>query len=238
MTVAAIGIYAAYLVIAFGVRTVIQVRRTGDSGWRGLSGRAGSSEWWAGILFIVALVIGITAPLAAVGRLAPVGVLDHGATRAAGLVVAVAGIALTVAAQLRMGSEWRIGVDDTERTELVTTGLFAVVRNPIFTAMAITGLGLTLMVPNFVAVSGLVALVVALELQVRIVEEPYLRRLHGRSYAAYEASVGRFVPALGTASIRPDRPGSAAAPALSPADSTNPGDPSPGPHLPAGPPAS
>jgi len=38
---------------------------------------------------------------------------------------------------------------------------------------------------------------VSLELQVRAVEEPYLRRTHGTAYERYVAQVGRFVPALG-----------------------------------------
>ena len=41
---------------------------------------------------------------------------------------------------------------------------------------------------------GLVALVVALELQVRFVEEPYLSTVHGEPYDQYCRGVGRFVP--------------------------------------------
>lgn len=197
MTTLAIGLYVVYLLVAFVIRTVIQVRRTGDSGFRGLSGRPGSAEWWAGVLFAVALVVGVAAPIAGAFGLDAVSWLDYPVVNIAGVVLAVAGIALTLAAQLRMGSEWRIGVDATEQTNLVTDGLFAFVRNPIFTAMSITGLGLTLMVPNVVALAGFVALLVALQLQVRVVEEPYLRRTHGAAYARYEATVGRFVPGVG-----------------------------------------
>ncbi len=113
------------------------------------------------------------------------------------------GVSLTLAAQLGMGSAWRIGVNDTEQTNLVTDGLFALVRNAIFTAMGLTGLGLTLMVPNMVAVIGFVALLLALELQVRVVEEPYLRALHGHTYTQYQAITGRFLPALGTVEAVP-----------------------------------
>ena len=52
-----------------------------------------------------------------------------------GIVVAVAGIAATVYAQVDMGDSWRIGVDPSETTTLVRTGVFGIVRNPIFTAM-------------------------------------------------------------------------------------------------------
>lgn len=197
MTWLAIGAYVVYLLVAFVVRTIIQVRRTGDSGFRGLSGRFGSAEWWAGFLFVVALVVGVAAPIAGVLGLPTIDWIDHRAVNIVGLLLAAVGISVTLAAQLRMGSEWRIGVDESEQTNLVTDGLFALVRNPIFTAMGLTGLGLTLMVPNVVALIGFLALLLALELQVRVVEEPYLRTLHGHAYARYEATTGRFLPALG-----------------------------------------
>lgn len=44
------------------------------------------------------------------------------------------GIAATLYAQIAMGNSWRIGVDPTERTTLVTNGPFALVRNPTFAA--------------------------------------------------------------------------------------------------------
>lgn len=196
MNILAIGVYAAYLLIAFGARTLIQVRRTGDTGFRGLSGRPGSAAWWAGILFVVALLVGVAAPIAGGLGLAPIGWLDHPTGNLIGLVVAITGVALTLGAQLQMGTAWRIGVDENERTDLVTTGIFRIVRNPIFTAMGITAVGLTLMVPNAIAGAGILALAVALELQVRIVEEPYLRALHGDAYRTYEVRTGRFLPDL------------------------------------------
>ena len=109
----------------------------------------------------------------------------------------VYGLAATLYAQLAMGESWRVGVDESERTDLVTAGPFAVVRNPIFAAMIPTSLGLTLMVPNVVAFIGFAALVLALEIQVRLVEEPYLRAAHGQAYTSYAARTGRFAPGVG-----------------------------------------
>ena len=91
------------------------------------------------------------------------------------------GIVLTLVAQLGLGASWRIRGRHTETTELVTTGPFALVRNPIFTALLATLIGLALMVGNLVAIAGLVIAVVGIEVQVRGVEEPYLRRVHGRA---------------------------------------------------------
>lgn len=195
---AALALYLLWAVIAFGVRTVIQLRRSGDSGFRGLSGARGSVEWWAGVLLIAAMLLGLIAPIAQLaGLVEPVSLLDHSLLRWAGAVVALAGSAATFAAQVSMGDSWRVGVDEAERTELVTTGAFRLARNPIFTAMALTGAGLALLAPNVLALGGFAALVVALQLQVRRVEEPYLIAVHGRTYLAYASRVGRFIPGLG-----------------------------------------
>ena len=192
MPVAALVVYGVWFALTFGLRTFIQWRRTGSSGFKGLGGRLGSLEWIAGVLFTVALVVGVAGPVADLAGLAPL--TDAGWLPGAGLVVAVLGVGLTLASQISMGDSWRIGVDERERTEMVTDGAFAIVRNPIFSAMLVTAVGLTAMVPNVVSVVGLVALVVALELQVRVVEEPYLASLHGTDYEQYRRKVGRFVP--------------------------------------------
>jgi protein-S-isoprenylcysteine O-methyltransferase Ste14 len=193
----ALVLYGVYFLVAFVARTVIQRRRLGDGGFRGVSGPPGTAEWWAGLLFVLALLAGVLGPITALLGLDPVGFLSSRPLQVTGAALAVLGIAATFWAQLQMGISWRIGMDPQERTSLVTGGVFAVVRNPIFTAMAVTGLGLTLMVPNVIALVGLVGLLVALELQVRVVEEPHLRRIHGQAYEAYTASTGRFVPQLG-----------------------------------------
>lgn len=198
MATVALAIYALYLLVTFGLRILIQVRRTGATGFHGLGGRPGSAEWLAGVGFTGALLVGATAPLLALLDLVePVAALDTEAAHLAGLVLAVGGIGATFYAQVAMGSSWRIGVDYEERTQLVTTGPFALVRNPIFAAMIPTAIGLTLLVPSWVAFVGLAGLAAALELQVRVVEEPYLLRVHQDAYAAYAAAVGRFVPGIG-----------------------------------------
>ena len=193
---AALALYGFWLLSAFGLRTLIQRRRTGDSGFRGLSGTPGSASWWAGVLFVVALLGSVAAPAATLAGL-PVLIDDIPAVYGIGAAIAMLGVAGTLTAQQAMGASWRVGVDHAERTALVSDGPFAHIRNPIFTTMAVTGLGLTLMVPNVLALACLAALIIAVELQVRVVEEPYLRAVHGPTYLHYAATAGRFVPGIG-----------------------------------------
>jgi protein-S-isoprenylcysteine O-methyltransferase Ste14 len=131
------------------------------------------------------------------GALSAVAVLAGDGADALGAALAALGIAVTVAAQFAMGDSWRIGVDSAERTALVTDGPFAVVRNPIYAGMIPAFAGIALLAPNVVTIAGAILLVVALELQTRLVEEPYLARVHGESYAAYAARAGRFLPGIG-----------------------------------------
>jgi protein-S-isoprenylcysteine O-methyltransferase Ste14 len=194
----ALGLYALYMALAFGLRTWLQLRRTGESGFKGVSGRLGSLEWIAGVLFVLAIAVGVAAPVLDVtGALEPLDELDSASVRATGVAIFVVGLVGTLYAQVAMGESWRIGVDVEERTALVTTGPFGVVRNPIFAAMLPASLGLALLVPNVAALAGFGTLLLALQIQVRLVEEPYLLQVHGQQYRDYSARVGRFVPGIG-----------------------------------------
>ncbi|SDG07255.1 Protein-S-isoprenylcysteine O-methyltransferase Ste14 [Blastococcus aurantiacus] len=198
MSTAALVLYLVALVVVFGVRTAVQIRRTGSSGFHGISGTPGSLRWWAGVLFVLALVVSAASlVLAVAGVVAPPAGDDVSAMAVVGLLLVIAGFIGVVLAQSGMGTSWRIGVDESERTDLVTGGLFALVRNPIFTAMVATQAGLTLMVPTWLSVVALVCLTVAVELQVRLIEEPYLLAAHPRRYRTYASTTGRFVPGVG-----------------------------------------
>ena len=200
MPVAALVLFAVFALLGFGWRSWEQRRRTGSTGFHGISGRPGSVEWFAGVGFIISMGVAVFAPiLQLLGVVSPVSFLHAPWIQITGAAIAVIGIATTVYSQLDMGDSWRIGVDKTETTTLVRSGVFGLVRNPIFTAMMIFGLGFALMTPNPMALIGFVLLVVTIELQVRVVEEPYLLTTHGDAYRDYLAGVGRFVPGVGRA---------------------------------------
>lgn len=192
----ALTVYLIGLALTFGVRTLQHHRRTGDPGIRRIasdSSKAGRLGVW---LFAGALILGAAGPF--LSLLVPASTIAM--PRWAwwlGLGLAVIGLALVLAAQQAMGDSWRIGVDPSERTGLVTTGAFAAVRNPIFSTMVLAMAGVLVMTPNAISAAALMALIAGMELQVRAVEEPYLLKAHGPDFLAYAARVGRFVPFVG-----------------------------------------
>jgi protein-S-isoprenylcysteine O-methyltransferase Ste14 len=178
------------------VRGAIQYRRTGSSPVR-LRDRPGSPQWWARLVSTIGVMLAIAAPLAEIAGLQPLPLLDQPLLRWSGVVLVFLGIAITLGSQAAMGRSWRADVDPDATTELVTSGPFRYVRNPVFSGSAVTVVGLAFVVPNVVSLLMLVAFIAGLEIQVRLVEEPYLLRVHGDAYRTYAARTGRFVPGVG-----------------------------------------
>jgi protein-S-isoprenylcysteine O-methyltransferase Ste14 len=197
-TTTAVVLEVVFAVLAFGVRSWVQWRRTGSTGFilprRGapLVERVGAG------LFVLAIALLVVAPIIDAGGSGRGSAFDNPAVAVVGDVLAVAGIVLCVVAQFAMGDSWRIGVDTSAQTALVTAGIFGRVRNPIFSAMVLATAGFALLLPNAWAFGAFAALLVGLELQVRYVEEPYLLTVHGDAYVRYTARAGRFVPGVGT----------------------------------------
>jgi protein-S-isoprenylcysteine O-methyltransferase Ste14 len=199
MAALALALWALFGITAVVVRVLIHLRRTGTTGVRGISGRIGSAEWLGGVAFVASIALGVAAPvLDQADAVDPIDALDGVAAHVAGLALFGLGLAGVLWSQEALGRSWRIGVEEGELTTLVTGGPFELVRNPIYTAMMAVVLGLALLVPSVVSLVAVALMVIALDLQTRLVEEPYLLRSHGEAYAAYAGRVGRFLPGIGT----------------------------------------
>jgi protein-S-isoprenylcysteine O-methyltransferase Ste14 len=194
----ALGMLGVMVFLTLFVRVGIQLRRTGKTGLIGLRHGAEPVEVIGGVLFIGGMAMGaLSAILVIRDSLEPIDALDTDALHVIGIALASIGGLAVFGAQLGMGESWRIGVSDEERLDLVTGGWFAVIRNPIYTAMLVGWTGFALMVPTWLGIAAVPVIAAGLEIQVRAVEEPYLLRTHGDTFRAYAARVGRFLPGVG-----------------------------------------
>lgn len=107
---------------------------------------------------------------------------------------ALMGISLVwvVIAQFQMGRSWRVGIDAAVRTDLVRRGLFRRSRNPIFLGMLVQLVGLFLVLPNGMTLAVLLGAYILISTQIRL-EEVHLAKLHGDDYAAFCATVRRWL---------------------------------------------
>jgi len=139
-------------------------------------------------IFVMLAAILAGLPLSVMGRLQGI---EGEIARSGGWALLVLSLLWVVAAQAQMGSSWRIGVDGGTRPPLVTTGLFAIGRNPIFLGMRASLLGLFLILPNAFSLAILVAGEILIQVQVRL-EEQHLSTVHPGEFQRYRATVRRW----------------------------------------------
>jgi protein-S-isoprenylcysteine O-methyltransferase Ste14 len=113
--------------------------------------------------------------------------------RWAASICAVFCFLVTVECWARMGENWRIGVVPNQRSDLVTGGLYARIRHPIYAFNALLMLCAAIIVPTIPMMTVAVLHVTLLILKARN-EERFLLEEHGERYAEYCRRTGRFFP--------------------------------------------
>jgi protein-S-isoprenylcysteine O-methyltransferase Ste14 len=95
-----------------------------------------------------------------------------------------------------LGHNWSVSLDLRERHTLVTTGVYAVVRHPMYAAFWLMALGQALLLPNWIAgPAGLVGFGVLFFGRVAR-EEAMMITAFGDQYRAYMCRTARVVPWL------------------------------------------
>lgn len=110
----------------------------------------------------------------------------------AGVCFCLAGLIVLFLSLVSFGRSFRIGIDVVRPDELITTGIFAVSRNPIYVAFGFVLLGQFLLFPNWILLLYMVAGVWLFNRQV-LLEEGYLRAHYGQQYMEYCARVRRYL---------------------------------------------
>ena len=124
--------------------------------------------------------------------LMPIGYLESENLQFAGLILLIISFLWTSVAQYQMSKSWRIGIDYSEKTKLVSHGLFKYSRNPIFLGVLISYLGTFLIIPNTLSFAILMVTYVSIQTQVRL-EEEYLESVQGTDYLEYKMKVRRWI---------------------------------------------
>ncbi len=185
----------AYFLITFILPTRRVWRRTGvnpfvvpnDDSAQGFTGKVFR------ILTVMTLVaVGINAFIPDWNQyLLPVWYFERESLRWLGWLILHASLLLIVIAQSQMKESWRIGIDEKNRTELISSGIFRFSRNPIFLGMRLTMGGLVLVLPNALTVVAYALTWTVLQIQVRM-EEAFLTKMHGETYQNYLRTTPRW----------------------------------------------
>jgi len=109
-----------------------------------------------------------------------------------GVFVAGIGAMVAFAAQMSMGSSWRVGVVSGATGNLVSGGLYRFSRNPTFLGQFVLLAGCALAVPAIPTILAPILFLISAAIQVRS-EETILRQDLGADYDRYAASVPRWI---------------------------------------------
>jgi len=109
-----------------------------------------------------------------------------------GVALIILGIVIFILAFISFGDSWRVGFDVKAPGALVTSGIFAVSRNPIYVFLDLWFFGIFLINGTLIFLIFAVAAIAVQHWQI-LQEEVFLLRLYGQPYQDYRARVGRYV---------------------------------------------
>lgn len=110
-----------------------------------------------------------------------------------GFAIGIVGLCFCLYAQIKMGSSWRVGIDENLKTDLIKTGLYKIIRNPTYLGLFILNIGVWLIWPTWTVFILNIFFIYTLEIQVRC-EEDFLEHTYGNDYLEYKDRTKRYFP--------------------------------------------
>jgi protein-S-isoprenylcysteine O-methyltransferase Ste14 len=186
----------AYLAIAFIVPTYKTWKQTGLNPIT--FGKADTAHNYIGfimkvliaLLFIAVLCFSIGSKI--YNFIGPIDYLQIDWLKNIGLAIIHISLVWIAIAQYQMSTSWRIGIDEENKTELKTKGIFSISRNPIFLGMILSILGVFFILPNTLTFFLTLTTYFIIQIQIRL-EEEFLKRQHGKNYEQYCKSTSRLI---------------------------------------------
>lgn len=109
-----------------------------------------------------------------------------------GVVLCLLGLFLFLYSLISFGKSFRVGIDEDNPGSLITTGAFAISRNPIYTAFGLILLGEFLIYPNWILLLYLLVGCWLFNRQI-LLEEQSLMKIYGEEYKQYCKKVRRYL---------------------------------------------
>jgi len=112
-------------------------------------------------------------------------------TKVIGAILIIVGIFIFYYALLSFRNSWRLGIDDRHPGELITKGVFAFSRNPIYVFLDLFFLGIFLINGSMIFIIFSVVLIACLHIQI-LREEKFLLSNYAAVYREYCTKTGRY----------------------------------------------
>ena len=104
-------------------------------------------------------------------------------------ILALIGLIITL---ISFGDSFRVGIDEKTPSKLITGGVFAISRNPIYSCFFLMLAGQFLVHRNIVITAAAIFFMAMIHRQI-LREEKFLKKHYGEEYAAYCEKVRRYI---------------------------------------------
>jgi protein-S-isoprenylcysteine O-methyltransferase Ste14 len=108
-----------------------------------------------------------------------------------GSVLIAFGLITSTIASLTLKKSWRIGVDENEKTELITNGIYKYSRNPYFLSYDFVLVGMVFCLWSPFLILSVLITIILFHLMI-LKEENYLENKHHENYNRYKREVRRY----------------------------------------------
>ncbi len=109
-----------------------------------------------------------------------------------GVLFCLAGLVLMTWSLVSFGNSFRVGIDTEQPDKLITNGIFAYSRNPIYVSLGLVLLGQFLIFPNWILLVYLAAATWLIHRQV-LREEAFLKQHYGQGFLDYCQRARRYI---------------------------------------------
>lgn len=109
-----------------------------------------------------------------------------------GLITTSIGVLFFILAMVFMKTSWRVGIDKTTKTNLITFGLYRYSRNPAFVGMDLMFIGTAATYTNLITIIVASLVIIGLHLQI-LQEEKHMQEMFGKEYSEYAAKTPRYL---------------------------------------------
>jgi protein-S-isoprenylcysteine O-methyltransferase Ste14 len=114
------------------------------------------------------------------------------AMRSVGLILDTIGLIFFISSMITMKTSWRVGIDKSTTTRLITNGLYQYSRNPAFVGFNLMFIGLFAAFPNLATL--IICLLNMLAVHKLILqEEKHLEEMPGEEYVQYRNQTPRYL---------------------------------------------
>jgi protein-S-isoprenylcysteine O-methyltransferase Ste14 len=121
-----------------------------------------------------------------------VGIYESLGISVLGLTITFIGVLFFILAMAYMKTSWRVGVDKSTKTSLVTSGPYRFSRNPAFVGMDLMFIGTAITYANLITLITTVLVMVGLHLQI-LQEEKHMKQMLKMEYYEYANETPRYL---------------------------------------------